>query len=137
LQVGEEAIINFTNATSVPLRVGIVNPKSLFLIYVYISISNNFTIALWEMNSNGATGTGTGSVDAFIICQWEPTSIFAICNVASRVINFIYGRTGTDNISRLGIGCSTWTNLTTPWTSLGTVLFTVNNTGYILVRRLA
>ena len=155
LQVGEEAYISFSNTASVPLRVSIASATSLFLLFVYITvrissgagpaklapnntlISDAFTRAEWELNSNGASGANTGSTDAFEICQWEPSNIFAFCNIASRVVNFIYGRTGGDNKSRLGIGTSTWTDTTTAWTSLGTIMFAQNLSGYILVRRLA
>jgi hypothetical protein len=155
LQVGEEAYISFNNTTSVPLRIGVESNTSLFLLFVYnrvrpsssngpvklapnnTVISSSFTRAVWELNSNGVTGSDTGSIDAFEICVWAPSNIFALCNIASRVVNFIYGRTGTDNVSRLGIGASVWTNTTTAWTSLGTIIFAENNSGYILVRRLA
>jgi len=155
LQVGEESYISFSNTTSVPLRVGIASATSLFLLFVYITVrvssnvgpaklapnntlvSSAFTRAEWELNSDGASGSATGSTDAFELCLWEPSNIFAFCNIASRVVNFIYGRTMTDNKSRLGIGTSVWTNTTTAWTSLGTIIFAQNLSGYILVRRLA
>jgi hypothetical protein len=158
LQVGEEAIINFTNATTVSLRIatqsgtyykchlvcsntggtsGAVN-TAVFLNPNNTTYSNAFVYADLSMNSS-STGSGYFTYSSFRIGNGFVNSTFFITNFTQyKNIKGIYDVYGVSGGYPLLIVCSTdWRDTTTAWTSLGTVVFPQSTSGYILVRRLA
>jgi len=163
LRVGEEAIINFTNATSVPLRIA-TQIRSLYNLYIYLTAPsfaqgngrvgsvflnpNNTTYtnafyragALWDSAGNGAAYGGV--ISSFELAgNLFPANCFAIIyneiNHKSTTAISVHAGTSTSNYARWQhINC-VWNNYTIQWISLGTIVFPTNSSGYILVRRLA
>jgi hypothetical protein len=158
LQVGEEAIINFTNATSVPLRIATQS-------------GTYYECHLVCSNTGGTTGAGNGDVflnpnnttyiNAFVYADLSRNSNFSSSgyftyssfrcgSVFSNSTFFITNFTQYKNLKGICdvYGVSTgypallifttdWRDTTTAWTSLGTITFPQATSGYILVRRLA
>jgi len=157
LQVGEEAIIRFTNATSVPLRIATqsgtyyemhlvcsnagrttgavegpisLNPnnRTYSNAFVFSWISRNFS----GLYSNYETRSA-------FICGWAfSNSTFYITNYTQyknlKGFYEIYGR--SNYFPAITVFSTDWRDTTTPWTSLGTITFPQQTSGYILVRRL-
>lgn len=157
LQVGEEAIINFTNATSVPLRIATqsgtyyechlvcsntggtsggvsapvyLNPNNTTYSnsFVYAQVYRNLDVA----SSNYMTFSG-------FECGWGFTnSAFYITNfVQYKNVKGIYDQYGFSfSYPAVFIFSTDWRDTATPWTSLGTITFPQLTSGYFLVRRL-
>jgi hypothetical protein len=163
LKVGEEAIINFTNTTNVPLHIA-TQSGTLYNLYVYLT---NPTFEL----GNGVIGSvlllpnNTYYSDAFY-----RAGILVDSNISHGYINYrvsglelaydyfpancfsiIYNETGHKSATSFSIHSGfdysnfarwqsencVWIDFTTEWTSLGTITFPQPTTGFILVRRLA
>ncbi len=163
LQVGEEAIINFTNATSVPLRIA-TQSGTLYNLYIYLTAPsfaqgngitgsvflhpNNTTYtnafyragAVWDSAGNSASYGG--NISAFeLIGNCFPANCFSIVynetNHKATTSISVHAGINTSNYARWQHRNCVWNNYTTNWTSLGTIVFPINSSGYILVRRLA
>jgi len=157
LQVGEEAIINFTNARSVPLRIatqsgtyyechlvssntggrtgatsnfGFLNPNNT-------TYSNAFVYANIYRDSN-VQGSTYFTFSAFAFPFAFSNSVFYIINFTQyKNIKGLYEMYGVSILfPGVGIFSTDWQDTTTPWTSLGTLAFPQSTSGYILVRRL-
>jgi hypothetical protein len=158
LRVGEEAIINFTNATSVPLRIATQSGTyyECHLVCSNTGGTTGGTSAPIFLNPNNTTYTnafvhaeifrhspGLGSnynTHSAFRCGWTFTnSTFYITNYTQyknlRGFYDIYGV--SSNFPSITIFSTDWQNTTTQWTSLGTITFPQSTSGYILVRRLA
>ena len=156
LQVGEEAIINFTNATSVPLRIA---TQSGTYYECHLVCSNGGTSgggnAPVYLNPNNTTysnsfayaslfrylGEGNSSYDTYSAFRCGVafvSSFFYITNfVQYKNVKGIYDIYGLRNDTPALVVFSTdWRDTTTPWTSLGTITFPQSTSGYIIVRRL-
>jgi hypothetical protein len=163
LQVGEEAYISFSNATSVPLRIA-TQSGTLYNLYIYLTspsfeqgngvsgsaflAPNNTTFAnafyragaIWDSNGSGLAYGGNISVFE-LIGNCYPANCFSIIynetkHKATTSIS-VHAGINTNNYARWQhINC-VWNDYTTEWTSLGTVTFPASSSGYILVRRLA
>jgi hypothetical protein len=158
LQVGEEAIINFTNATNVSLHIatqsgtyyechlvpsntggtssGVGAP--VFLNPNNTTYSNSFVYVELYMETIGA-GSGCTTYSAFR-CGYVITSlIFYITNFTQyKGVKGIYNEYGRSNTYPCVVIFSTdWRDTSTNWTSLGTITFPQSTSGYILIRRLA
>ena len=158
LQVGEEAIINFTNATSVPLRIA---TQSGTYYEAHLICSNTGGIS-------GATGApvflnpnNTTYSNAFVyVCLYRTSSdsgsacigysAFVFGSGYTNLTCFITNFTQYKNVRgfydiwgfsldypAIVIFSSDWRDTTTVWTSLGTIVFPQATSGYILIRRLA
>jgi hypothetical protein len=152
LQVGEEAIINFNNANSVPLRIATASNR---LYEIYIQFSVNVSSGFSSLNPNNTTysssfshvsyfffsnqtanflGASTTS-SAFTIFNSTP-HCYCVLNTTRRVL---MGFTGYE-VGNTGIGvglfASKWHSSLSAWTSLGTLSFPTSMSGYVLVRRL-
>ncbi len=146
LQVGEEAYISFSNATSVPLHIATasgtvyemlmpgggqptyLNPNNT----TYSSQFKTFRIFVYWNGSSYIIGSGGDSVSAFgMYAEIKQYLIFNDTNNKR-----ILGRYGDVNGQHIGISGSYWNDITTAWTSLGTIVFPYPYSGYILVRRL-
>jgi hypothetical protein len=153
LQVGEEAIINFTNATSVPLRIATAS-NMLYEIFLQFSVAfdpnnfiflypNNTTYAssfshvLIYWNSVGQSGftSYTATDDAFRLQHRTPHS-YIILDTTRRFFRGFTSLDGTSNHITYTIFASRWHSNLVSWSSLGTFVFPVSLSGYILVRRL-
>jgi hypothetical protein len=157
LQVGEEAIIWFTDTTSVPLRIA---TQSGTYYEMDIVVSSNVgtsggTMAPIFLNPNNTTYSNAFSYveifrnDGVLGHNFFTYSAFrmgwAIGDVRAYIINFtthksvkgIDMQTGTSDAPVVHLYASQWNDLTTLWTSLGTITFPQGTSGYILVRRLA
>ncbi len=163
LQMGEEAIISFTNATSKLLRIA-TQSGTLYNLYIYLTAPsfaqgigragsvflhpNNITYtnafyragALWDSAGNGASYGG--NISAFELTgNLFPANCFSIVynetNHKATTSISVHAGYNTNNYARWQhINC-VWNNYTTNWTSLGTIVFPVSSSGFILVRRLA
>ena len=157
LKVGEEAYISFWNVTQVPLRIATQDGTcyEMHIIpantggtsgaitndaYLYpnnTTYSNSFVFAY--MYRSGYTFTGQYlTYSAFRIGGAFFVGTVWITNRTqyknTRFILSGYGfSTGYPN---LGVGSCDWRDTTTPWVSLGTVVFSQSSSGEILVRRL-
>jgi hypothetical protein len=157
LQVGEEAIIYFSNTTIVPLHIQTQDGT-----YYEISIlpSNNAGTSEGTSNPIFLNPNNTTYSNAFkyaeilrnmnvLLSSYSTFSSFRIAGVISKIKLFLentvtfksingiattYGISSDD--STINCFSSTWMDITTQWTSLGTITFPQNTSGYILVRRL-
>ena len=158
LQVGEEAYISFSNATSVPLHIatqsgtyyechlicsnpggtsGGVNSE-IFLNPNNTTYSNAFVYAT-VYRSATASGSGYITYSAFRCGTLFSNLICYITNYTQykniRGFYDIYGL--SHHYPSIYIFSTDWRDTTTAWTSLGTITFPQSASGYILVRRLA
>jgi len=157
LQVGEEAIINFTNATNVPLRIATQNGTyyemdlisftpirtglgaPIFLNPNNTTYSNAFRFMSAYIADNLSSVTGARiTYNAFRI-SWAGAHVRVYIHnitVAKNVKSFAYV---WDSVNGCGIAIELtyWNDTTTLWTSLGTITFPERYSGYILIRRLA
>jgi hypothetical protein len=157
LAVGEEAIINFTDATSVPLHIATQDGTMYEIIsFVFNSIGKNSGVpGDISLNPNNTTyssafeyteiGTNlNGSIvnyDTFSYFKigFALSSFYGIITnkitcKAIKVFCHIYG-TDADVATTANI-VSAWQDTTTAWTSLGTITFPQTTSGQILIRRL-
>jgi hypothetical protein len=157
LAVGEEAIINFTNATSVPLRIATQD-------------GTVYELHLIPSNPGGTSGGSTNPIflnpnnttysNAFVYAEvyrvssgyggnYSTYSNFRIGHIISSIVCVIINRTVYKNIKGfydyygasdvfpgLIVFSIDWRDTTTPWTSLGTITFPQSTSGQILVRRI-
>lgn len=159
LSVGQEAVINFSNVSNVPLHIatqsgsyyevhlicsntGGTSGASNNPIYLYpnnTTYSGAFQYAEYIRNGSGS-GSSYVSYSAFR-CGWAySNATFYITNYTQyknlRGFCDIYGSSSHDFPS-LDIFSTDWGDTSTAWTSLGTIVFPQQTSGYILVRRLA
>ncbi len=159
LQVGEEAVYDFTNATQVPLKIATQNGMKYQLllftdenagnsggvnspIYFYpnnTTYSNAFAYREIICGDNNIFGGNSLTYSAFCIGMAFSFLTLLIQNYTKQ--KGITGQElkwGTQPHFAVTIhfSCS-WLDTTTQWTSLGTVVFPQSTTGQILVRRLA
>jgi hypothetical protein len=157
LQVGEEAYISFSNATSVPLRIatqsgtyyechlicsnaytisGTSNP--IFLNPNNTTYTNAFVYAAVYRNSSGLYGNYI-TYSAFRCGFIFSNSTFFITNFTQyKNVRGFYDIYGTsEDTPTIEVFSIDWRDATTAWTSLGTITFPQATSGYILVRRLA
>jgi hypothetical protein len=157
LQVGEEAIINFTNATSVPLHIATQSGTyyechlvcsntggtsggtsgGIYLNPNNTTYSNSFVYA-YVFRASRAQGSDYITYSAFR-CGWGfVSSAFYITNfVQYKNVKGIYDTYGTiGSYPQLFIFSTDWRDTTTPWTSLGTITFPQVTSGYTIVRRI-
>jgi hypothetical protein len=158
LQVGEEAIINFTNATSVPLRIATqsgtyyeahiicsntggtsgAGGDPIFLNPNNTTYSDAFVCAQIQRNADSFASNYT-TYDAFRCGVAFSTIMFYITNYTQykNIKGFSDSWGGSTFYPRITIFSTDWRDTTTSWTSLGTITFPQLTSGYILVRRLA
>jgi hypothetical protein len=158
LDVGQEAIINFNNATSVPLHIA-TKSGTYYEMYMACSTSigqdsnvclnpNNTTysnafVTLGDCReTDGTTGEYDGIHNAFRFGASAPDVVAFISNFTtfkSVKSDFMFVCTSAVNNSTdygMHINANIWKDTTTEWTSLGTITFPQQTTGFILVRRL-
>ena len=157
LQVGEEAYISFSDTKSVPLRIATQsgtyyecylvcsNPGgtsggaegAIFLNPNNTTYSDSFVYA-GLVRSSSASGSSYITYSAFRVAYAFVSSVFYITNfVQYKNVIGIYDIYGISNgYPCLVIFSTDWRDTTTPWTSLGTIVFPQNTSGYIIVRRL-
>jgi hypothetical protein len=154
LQVGEEAIINFTNAMSVPLRIE-TSQNRLYEIFLQFSVNlnllnqftylnpNNTTYASsfgflgYYFDSGGSVGFDSHSTSdrAFKILTQTPHA-YIILDTTRRILKGISGYERGDVNFGFAVLVSKWHSNLYDWLSLGTFTFPTLMSGYILVRRL-
>jgi hypothetical protein len=158
LQVGEEAIINFTNATSVPLRIATqsgtyyechlvcsntggtsgANSGPIFLNPNNTTYSNAFVYAMLHRRQAIADSTYV-TYSSFRCGYTFSNSTFYLTNFVQyknlKGFSDFWG--SSEHFPLIEIFSTDWRDTTTPWTSLGTITFPQATSGYILVRRLA
>jgi len=163
LQVGEEAYISFSDATSVSLKIATQN-MTLYNLYIYLTspsfaqgngveassflLPNNtsYTNAFYRVgaawDSNNSNYVYSANISAFeLIGNLFPGNCFAIIyneiNHKSTTAISVHAGMNTYNYVRWQQINSVWNDYTTSWTSLGTITFPKSSSGFILVRRLA
>jgi len=157
LQVGEEAYISFSNATSVPLRIATqsgtyyechlicsnaydesANFDPIFLNPNNTQYTNAFVYATIYRNSIDL-GHHYSTYSAFR-CGWLFSNCtFFITNFTQyKNVKGVYDVYGSSiDTPTIVVFSTDWKDSTTVWTSLGTITFPQPTSGYILVRRLA
>jgi hypothetical protein len=156
LQVGEEAIINFTNKTSVPLRIatqsgtyyemdlisfvpiktGSAGP--IFLNPNNTTYSNAFKFMNVFINDNSGVLGGRTTYSAFRITWAGAHTRIYIHNVTvAKSVKSLSHLWESVNSCSLSMELTYWDDTSTDWISLGTITFPQSYSGYILVRRLA
>jgi hypothetical protein len=166
LQVGEEAIIRFSNLQLVPLRINVEQPSSPLnpviyniVICIYWASGNNLNLDFFPNNttysaqianvmyvrSENGWGGLTGTMDRFWVNSYDGNdnyprfdNLYAVYYGASQQ-KLLCG-TAFSNLS-VCIYSGIWNNTSTAWTSLGSFRIypdvTRNISGMALVRRLA
>jgi len=157
LQVGEVAKISFSNATLVPLHIATQDGTyyELHLIpsntggtsgatgnVIYLNpnnttYSNAFVYIQSFVNATGYTGTSF-TYNAFRIgYAWSSVVVYITNRTIYKNVKGIVDVYGlSDEYPGLRVFTTDWRDTTTPWTSLGTVVFPQLSSGIILVRRL-
>jgi len=156
LQVGEEAYISFSNATSVPLHIATqsgtyyeldlvisntVGNQSQSIANVYLNpnnttYSNAFNLRQYVI-TDSASGAAETSHSSFKIGENYSVSRVYISNYTTAKTIKTFCVFWGNYTTALEIIVSTWGDTSTAWTSLGTITFPQSTSGYILVRRLA
>ena len=157
LQRGQEAVIDFANATEVPLHIATYddtfyemdllpsNPGGTsgavdsltFLLPNNTTYNKAFTcVAIWRDVSAGGSGALTYS--SFRIgCNFACSRCYILNRTVYKNIRGIVDRYGKSiYYPSLSVFSTDWRDTTTPWTSLGTIIFPQQSSGRILVRRL-
>jgi hypothetical protein len=157
LQVGEEAYISFSNASSVALHIatqsgtyyemhlicsntggtsgGSTNPA--YLNPNNTTYSNGFLYMEQVVNRSGGS-SNKATYSAFRVGWGFPNATIFITNYTQyKNVRGFYDINGTSNeFPTIDIFSTDWQDTSTAWTSLGTVSFPQSSSGYILVRRL-
>ncbi len=163
LQIGEEAIINFNNTASVPVRIDFGYTSSSYsntpLYELYIRFFNNLNnsdyIRLYPnhttysgqfshvsvfWNSSGQSGVvsyGT-TFNTFRIFPQTPHA-YMILDTSRNIVQGITSYDAGSNSIGYGLFVSKWTisgSSSVVWATIGTFTFPSSMSGYILVRRL-
>ena len=165
LEVGETAYIDYTSATSVPLRIAVAGQKYEYSIYSDLdgSTYNAGSITL----TPNAGGLSVGAIDYSRIHSQSNTDSESSAGLdayqtSNSYSKFILGsyllvsssgemitRTKNKHITMSWIGKSSattyedywaskqvWNDTTTAWTSLGTITFPFEQSGRVIIRRL-
>jgi len=157
LKVGEEAIINFTDATNIPLRIStqsgtyyechlicsntggtsgatanrvLLNPNNTTYNNAFISV---------EYHRNASTSTNSANTLSAFMCGFAfSNSVFYITNFTQykNVKGLIDAYGITTGFPYLIVFSADWRDTTTNWTSLGTIVFPQASSGYVLIKRL-
>jgi len=152
LQVGEEAYIEFSNATTVPLRINI-SSGSVYSFYLCLTGVSNATILPNNTSYSSQfrnfylIGDGNDSVLNTYSFKNYTNGFYVVHNasfsqgviytqVSSKLIHSTQCRVGGNDVAVNRFYTSAWLDTTTPWTSFGTITAPENISGYILVRRL-
>jgi len=154
LQTCEEAIIRFTNRSSVPLRIATGNDR-LYEIFLQFSVNLNFAYdyvylypnnttyassfshASWYWSSGGGNNWVAYTVsDRVFRLYFQTPHSYIILDTTRRILRGFTGWEEGDRFVGYGIFVSKWHSRLGPWTSLGTFTFPASMSGYILVRRL-
>jgi hypothetical protein len=151
------AVVNFSNAAEVPLHISTpadsyyelhiipsntggtsgATDSPIYLLPNNTTYTNAFWAAEYWRNSNGLASAYT-NISAFKVGQAFSAIVAWITNRTQyknvRAITDVYGiSTGWPTIRLMS---TDWHDTTTPWTSLGTIVFPQNSSGTIIVFRL-
>jgi len=157
LKVGEEAYISFSNVTQVPLHIA-TQDGTYYELHLIPSVTGGTSGAyngrFWLYPNNTTYSNAFYYAEFFRVSiafnsNYELHNTFRIGWGASSITAWIINRTQYKNIHGihdvygtpncwpdLGVFSCDWRDTTTPWTSLGTVVFQGPSSGEILVRRL-
>jgi hypothetical protein len=162
LAVGQEAIINFTNTTSVALHIS-TQSGTLYTLYIYFTnpsfaqgngvlgsallLPNNtsYSNAIYRsgilIDSNGSSALISGTVSGFeLIYNMYPANCFStIYNETKHKSTSsisVHGGYNSNSYARWQSENCVWNDYTTEWTSLGTLTFPKASSGFVLVRRI-
>jgi len=159
LQPGEVAYISFTSATSVPLNIATTNGTyyemdlvssnsvgtsswgggDIFLNPNNTTYSNAFNYNELAYITGGSSAVGGSSTFSAFRIGWGFSDVE--CTIGNfttyKTVKGIDTDTGTVNSPLMHVYGTQWNDTTTSWTSLGTITFPQQTSGYVLVRRLA
>ncbi|MEM4620948.1 MAG: hypothetical protein QW607_12150 [Desulfurococcaceae archaeon] len=157
LQVGEVAKVSFFNTTIVPLRIATQSdtaymmwllpsntggtsggtPAPIYLNPNNTTYSNAFVYAEVYRNANGF-GHGYATYSSFRIGYTFSFGFYVIRSLTTykSIVGMydVYGN--SPDYPAIIVFSTDWRNTTTPWTSLGTVVFPQNSSGHILIQRI-
>jgi hypothetical protein len=146
LSVGQEAIIKFSNTSSVPLHIAINSTTDVYWLYCSAgacslnpnntTYSNAFYWSDWGMNNGSGVG-GLSQSSAFAL--GNPSGVgFIVAYIdienAKTITQHSANFGGSSSYSIRHVACH-WSNPVS-WTSLGTLTFNQSSSGYVLVKRL-
>jgi len=158
LQIGQKAIINFSNNTSKPLRIATANGR---IYKMYLNVSNDFSNSGADGNVFLQPNNNTYTNSFYNTTIYRNSSgLFsgyqATFNSFRLGYGFIFNEIHIQNFTTakllkltilgwgylahfplLEIAVSAWNDTTTAWTSLGTLVFPVSTSGKVIVERLA
>jgi hypothetical protein len=151
LQVGEEAIINFADTVSIPLRIA-TGSNMLYEMFIYslgsvsapyLLVPNNTFYSssfswvgiTWHSNSSTPSYVAENSANSFRLQTHSLSVVYAIIDTTSRIIQGFSGFKSI-GLTRYSVFTSAWYSNLVDWVSLGTLDFGSSSTGYVLVRRL-
>jgi hypothetical protein len=153
LDVNQEAIINFSNATSVALHISTTN-GTYYQMDIVSSNGNSGSDNPAYLNPNNTTysnaftyeevyrdtggqGSNSSTYNSYRI-GWAFPSIRAyITNYTSnKHVNTINSSAGASHSPSIDINTCYWKDTSTAWSSLGTITFPQSTSGFILVKRL-
>jgi len=151
------AIINFSNTNTIPLHIATpadsyyelhiipsntggtsgANDSPIYLLPNNTTYTNAFWVAEYWRNSSGFSSAYT-NISAFKVGQAFSAVVAWITNRTQyknvRAVIDVYGiSTGWSTIREMS---TDWRDTTTPWTSIGAVVFPQNSSGTIIVFRL-
>jgi|GEM_PF-3587173 len=157
LSVGEEAYIEFANATSVPLHIQTQNGTyyeldlvcsnnigtsgggngEIFLLPNNTTYTNNFYYSQVYRSYTDGFGHNGYTYSAFRISwAYGDAKTYLINYTSHKSIKGIDMLTGTSDMLVVHCYASTWNDTSTPWTSLGNITFPQSTSGFILVKRI-
>jgi hypothetical protein len=157
LQPGYTAIINFSNTTTVPLHIAtpadsyyelhiipsntgginIVPDSRVFLYPNNQAYTNAFRLVQIWRNINVFSNSSDNAPGFRIAQAFSAASAWIINRTQYKNVRTIFNVYGTSTgWPALVLTSTDWRNTTTPWTSLGSVVFPQNASGTIIVRRL-
>ena len=158
LQIGQKAIINFSNNTSKPLRIATANGR---IYKMYLNVSNDFSNSGADGNVFLQPNNNTYTNSFYNTTIYRNSSgLFsgyqATFNSFRLGYGFIFNEIHIQNFTTakllkltilgwgylahfplLEIAVSAWNDTTTAWTSLGTLSFPSSTSGKVIVERLA
>lgn len=156
LDVNQEAIINFSNTSSVPLHIATQNgtyyqmdiilsntsgtsgggSNPVYLNPNNTTYSNAFVYQEIFKDGNGQSSS-SATYNAFRI-GWAISTIrtYIVNYTVNKHVKGIYYDTGVSSAPAIDINTCYWKDTSTAWTSLGTITLPQSSSGYILVKRL-
>jgi len=153
LQPGQVGVVSFNNAVSVPLNIATTNGTFYEMYMACANMNGNANGVFLNPNNTSYNNAFTyfglwiGTMSGSGLGCWVQYNAFRIAFGTANATVFLSNFTGFKSMRQIDIdagggsinmvsSAQVWNDTTTSWTSLGTVTFPQQTTGFILVRRL-